>query len=186
MTLFKSPDFDENEVWDEMLADLNLTPSGMKTHTFQSSDQNEALNSMLKEPHLPIKTTLHAAIPSLVPTLKPSWREIQKRLDVEADDHRYHFADKIAQNSLLQQQRKLVLTSAKRMNDDQKRFEEIRIILQAPSGCDYDAFSSQFAEIERVKLLIEKNPKTQGQWDVAVDSSFAEGKEEKNEEVHET
>ena len=161
MALFKNPDFDENEVWDEMLADLNLAPSRMKTHTIQSSDQNEALNSIQQEPHLPIKTPLHAAIPSLLPTLKPSWREILKRLDVAADDYRYDFADKIAQNSLLEQQRKLALASAKRINDDQKRFEEIRIILQAPSGFDYDAFSNQFAEIEKVKLLIEKTPTTQ-------------------------
>jgi hypothetical protein len=187
MSLPRNPDFDENKVWDEMLADLNLTLSGMKTHTIQSSDQNEALNSVLQEPHLPIKTTLHAAIPSSLPTFKPSWREIQKRLDVEADDYRYHFADKIAQNSLLEQQRKLVLASAKRINDDQKLFEEIRLVLQASSACDRDAFSSQLAEIERVKLLIEKTPKTQGTWDDAVDSSFAERKkEEKNEKLNET
>jgi hypothetical protein len=187
MTLFKNPDLDENEAWDEMLADLNLTPSGMKTHMIQSSDPNEALNSMLQEPHLLIKTTVHAATPSLFPKPTPSWREIQKRLDVEADDYRYHSADEIARHSLLEQQRKLVLVSAKRINDYQKRFEEIRLILQAPSACDRDAFSSQLAEIERVKLLIEKTPATRGEWDAAVDSSFPERKkDEKDEEVQET
>jgi hypothetical protein len=164
-------------MWDEMLADLSLTASRMKTHNIQSSDQNEALDTMLQEPHLPIKTLLHAASPSFLPTLTPSWREIQKRLDVEADDYRYHFADEIAQHSLLEQQRNLVLASAKRINDDQKRFEEIRIMLQAPSACDCDAFSSQFAEIERVKLLVENTPKIQGTWDAVVDSSFAEREE---------
>jgi hypothetical protein len=60
-------------------------------------------------------------------------------------------------------------------------------MLQAPSACDCDAFSSQFAEIERVKLLIENTPKIQGMWDAAVDSFFAERKnEEENEEVNET
>jgi len=105
---------------------------------------------------------------------------------VEADGYRYHFADEIAQHSLLEQQRKLVLASAKRINDDQKRFEEIRIMLQAPFACDCDAFSSQFAEIERAKLLIENNPKTQGTWDAVVDLSFAEREGKENEEVHET
>jgi hypothetical protein len=187
MTLSWNPYFDENKIFDEMLADLNFMASGMKTYKVQSSDQNEALDSMLQKPHLPIKTLLHAASPSFLPTLTPSWREIQKRLDVEADDYRYHFADEIAQHSLLEQQRKLVLASAKRINDDQKRFEEIRVMLQAPSACDCDAFSSQFAEIERVKLLIENTPKIQGMWDAAVDSFFAERKnEEENEEVNET
>jgi hypothetical protein len=37
-----------------------------------------------------------------------------------------------------------------------------------------------------VKLLVENTPKIQGTWDAAVDSSFAERKEEENEEVHET
>ena len=186
MTLSRNLYFDENKMWDEMLADLNFTPSGMKKNKVRSFDQNEALDGMLQEPHLPIKNTVHAAISSLLPTLTPSWREIQKRLDVEANDYRYHFADEIAQQSLLEQQRKLVLASAKRINDDQKRFEEIRIILQAPPASDCDAFSSQFAEIERVKLLIENTPKIQGTWDAAVDSSFAERKEEEDEEVHET
>ena len=97
---------------------------------------------------------------------------------MEAHDYRYHFADEIAQRSLLEQQRKLVLASAKRINDDQKRSEEIRIMLQAPSACECDAFSSQFAEIERAKLLIENTPKIQGTWDAVVDLSFAEREEE--------
>ncbi len=185
MTLPRYPDFDENKAWDEMLADLNLTPSGMKTHKIQSSHPKESLCSMLQEPHVSIKTPLQAATPSFLPTLESSWRAIQKQLDMEADDYCYHFANELAQHSLLEEQKKLVLANAKRIKDDQKRFEEIQLMLQAPDDRDYDAFSSQFAEIEWVKLLIEQTPKTQGTWDAPIDLSFAEQKEKENEEIHE-
>jgi hypothetical protein len=37
-----------------------------------------------------------------------------------------------------------------------------------------------------VKLLIENTPKIQGTWDTVIDSSFAERKEDEDEEVNET
>jgi hypothetical protein len=182
----KTQEFDENEAFDEMLQELDLSVKSADCAT-PNSDAS------------PVASEIR-----VIRQLSSfAWSEIQQMLDAGTEEYRSEFKDQITQHWILEQQRKLISDNAKRLEhhekvildnanrliENQQRAEETKTMLIATSRFDHrNAFFVQFAEIEAVERMHEKTPKNilkeQGVLNAGVEALFALRKME--EEMGET
>ena len=97
--------FDENAEWDQILADLNLTPRLSKS-TSTSTEAEAAERGLIEETE--------------------DWNSILASLEIEAQNFEAYAKRETAQRSLLDQQRKIILENQKRV-EEEMRMKEIEI-----------------------------------------------------------
>jgi hypothetical protein len=188
MSTHSRQDFDENEELDKILQDLNISGNISLRITIKSETKAKAKASEQKL----IEET-------------EEWNEILQDLDIARESQQRHLEDQIAQISILDQQRQIILDKFTRLEEDQQSAEEeddpkhieengrramqTIMMLQATYAFDHrNAFFSQFEETENLRSLQQiedrlPNSEHERNGDLEEDWAFAEC--QKEEEIGE-